>query len=60
MPFRLPGAGAAPPLACLVILWMLTGVRREEWAALAVALAAASLLFLVTSRSRAVGGRAEA
>ena len=51
-PFRLLAAGAAPPAACLVILWMLTGARRGEWAALAVALAAASFLFLATSTSR--------
>ena len=53
VPFRLPATGAAPPAACLVILWMLTGVRREEWAALALVLVVASAVFLLTSSSRA-------
>jgi APA family basic amino acid/polyamine antiporter len=51
-PFHLPATGAAPPAACLVILWMLTGVRREEWAALALVLVVASAVFLLTSSSR--------
>lgn len=53
LPFRVPGGGLAPVLACGVILWMLTGVRSEEWMALAVALALATGVFFATAGSRA-------
>jgi len=52
VPFRVPAAGVVPIAACLAILWLLTSVRREEWAALATALGIASLLFAVTAKSR--------
>jgi hypothetical protein len=42
-----PGGGAGPIAACVVIAWMLTGIRPAEWAAMGVALAAATVLFLV-------------
>ena len=53
VPFRSAATRAAPAAACLVILWMLTGVRRDEWAALAMVLMAASALFVLTSKARA-------
>jgi len=56
-PFRLPGMSVIPFLACLAILWLLTGVRRDEWAAIALALAAASALFVLTSKDRAARPR---
>jgi amino acid transporter len=52
VPFRVPAAGVVSAAACLVILWLLTGARPEEWTAIAAALAAATLLFLLTARSR--------
>jgi amino acid transporter len=55
LPFRIPGGGVAPWLACGVILWMLTGVKSEEWLALGVALGLASLVFLATAANRARG-----
>jgi len=51
-PFRLPGMSVVPFAACLAILWLLTGIRRDEWAAIAFALAAASALFMLGSRNR--------
>jgi basic amino acid/polyamine antiporter, APA family len=47
VPFVVPGGGAGPIAACVVIGWMLTGIRPAEWAAMGVALLAASVLFLV-------------
>jgi amino acid transporter len=47
VPFAAPGGGWAPIAACAVIAWMLTGIRAAEWAAMAVALLAAGLLFVV-------------
>ncbi len=52
-PFQMPGGGVAPFLACGVILWMLTGIKAEEWLALAVALGLATGLFLATAPARA-------
>jgi amino acid transporter len=52
-PFRVPGAGVVPVLACLVIAGLLTSIRRDEWAVLAIVLVAASAIFALTRRSRA-------
>ncbi len=52
VPFRIPAAGLAPLAAILVILWMLTGVRRDEWTALAATLVAATAVFFLTARAR--------
>jgi basic amino acid/polyamine antiporter, APA family len=52
VPFAAPGGGWAPIVACAVIAWMLTGIRAVEWAAMAVALLAASILFAVARRRR--------
>ena len=49
-PFRIPAAGVVIVLACLVIGWMLTSVTAGEWLAFAVALAAASAIFLLRKR----------
>jgi amino acid transporter len=53
VPFVVPGGGAAPIAACVVIAWMLTGIRAAEWAAMGVALLAASVVFLVAQQRRA-------
>jgi APA family basic amino acid/polyamine antiporter len=52
-PLRLPGTALAPPLACAAIAWMLTGVTAAEWAALAVVLLVASVVFAATAPARA-------
>ncbi len=44
--------------ACAVIGWMLTSITRREWGVTFAMLAAASLLYAVTSRSRAASSRA--
>jgi amino acid transporter len=46
VPFRLPLPGLVVVLALLVIGWMLTSVTREEWLALATAVAAAAVIFV--------------
>ncbi len=53
VPFQSRLTTAAPAAACLVIAWMLTGARADEWAALALALLVASVLFLLTAKGRA-------
>jgi len=54
-PFTVPGGGIAPIAACLVIAWMLTSIRRDEWAAVGGCLVVASAAFLV-ARARRGGG----
>jgi APA family basic amino acid/polyamine antiporter len=44
---QLPFAGVAPFLAVPVILWLLTGVRRSEWAGLGACLAAGTIVYLL-------------
>jgi amino acid transporter len=58
VPFQVPGGRFAPGAACLAIAWMLTSVTAPEWAALAGVLAVASLVFMVTARTRAARPRA--
>ncbi len=58
VPFRVPAGGLAPFAACLVIGWMLTGIRRDEWAALGIALAVAAGVFLLTAGPRRRRARA--
>jgi APA family basic amino acid/polyamine antiporter len=52
VPFQIPAAAPAPFAALLIIGWMLTGVHRDEWTALAATLAAATVVFFLTARSR--------
>jgi APA family basic amino acid/polyamine antiporter len=56
VPFVVPGGGAAPIAACAVIAWMLTGIRAAEWAAMGVALLAASVVYAV-ARTRFISCR---
>ena len=42
----------APWLACVVIIWLLTGLTRNEWLAFGACLAAASLLYAVIRAAR--------
>jgi basic amino acid/polyamine antiporter, APA family len=55
VPFRVPGGAFAPWAACAAIGWMLTSVTLPEWAALAGALALATIVFLATARHRVRG-----
>jgi APA family basic amino acid/polyamine antiporter len=52
IPFRAPAPGVLPFAACGVILWMLTSVHADEWAALGLCLAVASVLFYLSRGSR--------
>lgn len=49
-PFRAPGGGGVPVLACAVIVWMLTAASAAEFVIVAMVIAAASLLWLLTRR----------
>jgi APA family basic amino acid/polyamine antiporter len=51
IPFRVPGGPIVPILASGIIVWLMTSSTREEFIALAIMLAVASLLFLL-ARSR--------
>ena len=44
-PFRVPGGPAVPLLASAVIVWLLTGASRAEFAAVAAMLVVASVLY---------------
>jgi APA family basic amino acid/polyamine antiporter len=48
-PFRMPlGAGAVVPwLACGVIVWLLTGLTRDEWLGFGACLALASVVYVI-------------
>ena len=48
--FKVPAAGVVPWLACAVIIWLLTGLTRDEWLGFVVCLAIASAAYLVASR----------
>jgi basic amino acid/polyamine antiporter, APA family len=44
--------GVAPWLACGVIIWLLTGLTRDEWIAFAACLAAATPVYLLTKKQK--------
>jgi L-asparagine transporter-like permease len=44
-PFTLPGVAWAPPLALLVLAWLLTSVQAAEWKVVLLVLAVAAVLF---------------
>jgi APA family basic amino acid/polyamine antiporter len=50
--FRVPLGGVVPWLACGVIVWLLTGLTRDEWIAFAACLAAATPIYLLTKKGR--------
>lgn len=52
VPFRVPGGGVAPIAACVVIAWILTGIRAVEWAAMGLALLVATVVFFVVKAGR--------
>lgn len=51
-PFRVPFAAVIPWVTCLVIVWLLTGLGRDEWLAFGVCLAVGSLAYLARARRR--------
>ena len=55
--FRVPLGGIVPWLACGVIIWLLTGLTRDEWIAFVACLAAATPIYLLT-RGRRVPAQA--
>lgn len=48
--FRIPLGGIVPWLACAVIVYLLTGLTRDEWMAFAGCLVAGSLVYVVARR----------
>jgi amino acid transporter len=50
--FRVPFGGVVPWLACGVILWLLTGLTRDEWFGFAACVAAGSLVYGITRGRR--------
>ncbi len=58
--FRVPFGKAAPWLACAVIVWLLTGLTRDEWLAFGACLAAGTLVYLGTRGRRAAATAASA
>ena len=50
--FRVPLAGIVPWLACGVIVWLLTGLTRDEWLGFGACLIVASLAYVGTRRSK--------
>ena len=53
IPFRVPGAGVVPLLSCAMIIGLLSSITLPEWRVLAIVLAIASAVFVVTRRRRA-------
>jgi amino acid transporter len=54
VPFKVPAPTLVVALACLVIGWMLTSAALAEWAALAIGVAVASVVFVFRRRSSSV------
>ena len=48
--FTVPLARVVPWLACAVILWLLTGMTRDEWLGFGACIAAASVTYLVVRK----------
>jgi amino acid transporter len=53
VPFRVPLGRVVPWLACAVIIWLLTGLTRNEWIGFGACLAAGTILYLATRGRRA-------
>jgi amino acid transporter len=51
-PFRVPLAPVVPWLACAVILWLLTGLNRDEWLGFVACLALGTTVYFATRASR--------
>ena len=51
--FRVPLGRVVPWLACLVIVWLLTGLTRDEWLGFGACVLVSSLLYVATRSRRA-------
>jgi amino acid transporter len=51
-PFRVPLAPVVPWLACAVILWLLTGLTRDEWLGFVACLALGTVVYFATAARR--------
>ncbi|QJR35411.1 APC family permease [Gemmatimonas groenlandica] len=60
IPFRVPGAGVVPILACVVIIGLLTSITLAEWTSILVTAAVASGLYVLSYRHRAAKAKAAA
>ncbi len=49
---RVPLAGVAPLLAVPVIVWLLTGLTRDEWIGFGACVTLGSLVYVIAGRSR--------
>jgi amino acid transporter len=56
IPFRVPGRRVVPWLALLVIAWLLSGLKREEWVAAAAIVLVALVVYGVTMPARRARG----
>jgi amino acid transporter len=50
--FRVPFGGVIPWLACGVIVWLLTGLTRDEWLGFAACVVVGTVVYVGTGRSR--------
>jgi amino acid transporter len=51
--YEVPGAAVAPPIALVLIGWLLTGMTRTEWIAVAIVAVLATLVYAARPRTRA-------
>ena len=52
VPFRVPAARVVPWLALAVIVWLLWGLKRDEWIADALIVAGAAVVYVMTAPAR--------
>ncbi len=55
-PFSLPGGPTVHILTCAMIVWLLTSITLDEWMKVGLTLAAAAVIFAVTSSRRSRAG----
>lgn len=53
IPFRVPGAGVVPVLACIVIIGLLTSITASEWKNIVIPIVVATALFFLSGGRRA-------
>jgi APA family basic amino acid/polyamine antiporter len=53
--WRLTGSALVPALACLVIVWLLTGLTAQEWLGFAACVVLATLVYFATAARRTRG-----
>ena len=54
-PFTFPGAWMVPPVAIVIIIWILAHATRKEFLVMGIVLAVASVLFLFRRKQSAIG-----